>query len=287
MEGFSPALRLRFLYSDVSETAFTLQEQHGNDMQSAGVLACALAGIAIVGIDLGDQDELITLHAEMDDGVLGYLVEMSGRGRLRGYTYLKDPGAPPPPAGEDGRQEDPPGPVHVKLTRAHESGRVRSQMSFAASPPTEMTVFNELYNSSLQVPTCLRLSATFIDGRIDRARALAVQKMPDARKSHFKRVCNLFEDGTVQEQLEIDASLPTLREIFNIPDLMTGPTRALQFGCTCSQAVADRSFASRPKPELEAMARMGRNHEFRCHMCGSVYTVTHESIARFALEAKP
>ncbi len=280
VEGFSPTLRLRLLYSDVSETIRTLQAQHGNCASSASILGKAIAGMALVGIDLGNQDEILTLHVETDGRIGGFLVEMSGRGRLRGYTYEKNLDSAP--------QENPgiPDPMgnyaRVKITRSHESGALRSQMSFTVSPSSEVGIFKEFYNSSLQIPTEICLSATSFDNRIERVRALAVQRMPDARKTDFKRISSLFTDGTVSEQLEFDASLSTLREVLNVPDLMTGPTRALRFGCTCSQDVAEGTFASRTKPELEALVRIGSAQQFRCHACGRVYTIPQKTIAELA-----
>ncbi len=280
VEGFSPALRLRFLYSDVSETVRTLQDQHGNCARSASVLGRAIAGMALVGIDLGNQDEILTLHVETDGRIGGFLVEMSGRGRLRGYTYEKNLDAAPP--GNPGIPDPMGNYARVKITRSHESGGLRSQMSFTVSPSSEVGIFKEFYNSSLQIPTETCLSATSFENRIERVRALAVQRMPDARKTDFKRISTLFTDGTVSEQLEFDASLSTLREVLNVPDLMTGPTRALRFGCTCSQEVADGTFSSRTKPELDALVRIGSAQQFRCHVCGRVYTLPPEKIAQLA-----
>jgi redox-regulated HSP33 family molecular chaperone len=111
--------------------------------------------------------------------------------------------------------------------------------------------------------------------------------MPDGRKSEFKRIASLFADGTVSEQLEYDASVNTLREIFDLPDLATGPTRALAFGCTCSQSVAEASYATRSKPELDGLVRTARPQTFRCHLCGRGYTLTPEKLFQLALAAKP
>ena len=284
VEGFSPHSRLRFLYSDVSETAARLQAQHGNCLASASVLARALAGIALVGIDLGEQDETISLHAEVNGRVGGFFVEMTGRGELRGYTHNADLESLPPP------ELDVPDPcgsfARVKLTRTHESGRVRSQMSFSVSPASEQNIFLEFYNATMQIPSQVCIQAAVFDTRVERARALAVQQMPDGRKSDFKRVSGLFADGTVAEQLEFDASVNTLREIFDLPDLTTGPTRALTFGCTCSQDVAEASFATRSKLELDGLVRMARPQTFRCHLCGRVYTLPPEKLFQLALAAK-
>lgn len=276
--------RLRFLYSDVSQTALTLQLQHENCLASASVLGRALAGVAIIGIDLGEQDETISFHAETNGRIGGFLAEMTGYGALRGYSYTKNLAALPPP------EPDVPDPcgtlARVKLTRTHESGRIRSQMSFSVTPASEQDILMEFYNSTLQIPTQICLCATAYDNRLERVRALAMQRMPDGRKSDFKRISELFKDGTVAEQLEFDASLGTLREIFGLPELTTGPTRALQFGCTCSENVAESSFSSRSKTELVGMMRTGLTQQYRCHLCGKVYTLPPEKIALFALAAE-
>ena len=75
-------------------------------------------------------------------------------------------------------------------------------------------------------------------------------------------------------------------EIFDLPDLTTGPTRALTFGCTCSQDVAEASFATRSKLELDGLVRMARPQTFRCHLCGRVYTLPPEKLFQLALAAK-
>ncbi len=285
VEGFCPVTRLRFLFSDVSETADILQEQQGCDATAADILGRALAGIALIGIDLGEQDEMISLHAETDGPIGGYLVEMTGRGELRGYTYSKS--IAPAPGTDPGHEANPGpspyGPVaRVKMTRTHESGRIRSQMAFNVTPATEHDILMEFYNATLQIPTHVCLLAHAYEGRADRVRALAVQRMPDGQKADFTRISGLFKDGTVQEQLEYDASVDTLREIFGLPELTTGPTRALRFGCTCSASIVEAAYADTPAPVLRAKVRIGNPERFQCHLCGRSYLISVEKLAAFA-----
>lgn len=278
VEGFCPVTRLRFLYSDVSETAARLQEQHGSDQTVAEILGRALAGIALIGIDLGEQDEMISMHAETSGPIGGYLVEMTGRGELRGYTYSTELS----PA-KNNEVTVPYGPMaRVKMTRTHESGRIRSQMTFNAMPAKERDILLEFYNATLQIPTQVCLNAQHFGGRLENVRALAMQRMPDGRKSDFKRISELFKNGAVQEQLEFDASSATLREVFALPELTTGPTRALQMGCTCSQAVVETAYANYPKRVLHGMARTGRDEVFRCHLCGQTYILNHDKLVELA-----
>lgn len=281
VEGFSPQSRLRFLYADVTETAAQLQLQHESCILSSLILARLLAGIALLGVDLSDQEEILSLHAETNGAIQGFAVEMTGRGGLRGYTENKaitrNPvrplDVPNQPYGTQGR---------VKITRRHLSGAIRSQMSFQVSPVSERLIFMEFYNASMQIPTEICLHASLFNNRIERARGLAVQLMPDGRKSEFRRIVPYFHDGSVQEQLEYDATVASLVDLFDLPDLMTGPTRALALQCSCSQAIAEQSFASRSPSELAALARLNQPQSFRCHLCGSQYTISPQSLQLFA-----
>ena len=93
-------------------------------------------------------------------------------------------------------------------------------------------------------------------------------------------MAKLFEDGTVADTLAYDATLPTMREVLGLDDLVTGPTRAIAFGCSCSEERVLASYADLSRPVLEGMLRPLRPREFRCHLCGRRYTITPEQIVR-------
>ena len=118
------------------------------------------------------------------------------------------------------------------------------------------------------------------DGEVDRARALALQLVHEGSRRAFKRVEKLFDDGTVADALAFDATLPTLREILGVEDLVTGPTRAIAFGCTCSEKRFLDAYAALPRETLEGMLRPLRPREERCHLCGRRYTITPEQLVQ-------
>ena len=130
------------------------------------------------------------------------------------------------------------------------------------------------------VPTRLCLVATTFDGEPDRVRALALQLVHEGSRRAFKRVEKLFDDGTVADTLAFDATLPTLREILGVEDLVTGPTRAIAFGCTCSLERFLAAYAALPRKTLEGMLRPLRPREERCHLCGRRYTITPEHLVK-------
>ncbi|MBQ9727231.1 MAG: Hsp33 family molecular chaperone HslO [Kiritimatiellae bacterium] len=281
LEAFSPSKALRFLYADVSETARRLVAAHGLSAPAARVFGKALAGLGLLGVDVGEDDEVLCFDADLEGPLGGFHLERDGNGHLRGHAFEAAPetllpsGAAPDDAALCGRA------ARVKITRvAEDGGAIRSQMSFAVEPATPDIVLTAFFNNA--IPTRLSLCATDCDGEPDRVRALAVQRLPGADDKDFARVARLFADGTVADQLEFDATLATMRDVLDLWDLKTGPTRALAFGCSCSAKRVLASFAERPAAQLRALAAAGGPVVFRCHLCGREYKVGPAALATFA-----
>ena len=285
LEAFSPSRHLRFLYADVSETARRLVAAHGLSAPAARVFGKALAGLGILGVDVGDDDEVLCLDADLEGPLGGFHLERDGSGHMRGHAFETAPETllPSDAAADDaalcGRA------ARVKITRvAQDGGAIRSQMSFAVEPAAPEIVLTAFFNNA--IPTRVVLCATDCDGEPDRVRALALQRLPGADDKDFDRVARLFADGTVADQLAFDATLATMRDVLDLWDLRTGPTRALAFGCSCSARRVLESFAERPAAELRSLAAAGRAVPFRCHLCGREYKVGPAALATLARRRK-
>ena len=281
LEAFSPSKRLRFLYADVSETARRLASAHGLSVPAARVFGKALAGLGLLGVDVGEDDEILCLDADLQGPLGGFHLERDGKGHLRGHAFEARPetllpsGEEPTDAALCGRA------ARVKISRVAEGGGpLRSQMSFAVEPASPESILAAFFNNA--IPTRVVLAATEYDGEPDRVRGLALQRLPGSKKADFERVAALFGDGTVADQLAFDATLATMRDVLDLWDLKTGPTRALAFGCSCSAKRVLASFAGRPAAELRALAAAGRPVPFRCHLCGREYTVGPATLATLA-----
>lgn len=281
LEAFSPSKRLRFLYADVSETARRLSAAHGLSAPAARLFGKALAGLGLLGVDVGEDDEILCFDADLQGPLGGFHLERDGSGHMRGHVFETRPETLLPPGGEAtdsalcGRA------ARVKITRVQDGGgAIRSQMSFAVEPATPDIVLTAFFNNA--IPTRVVLSATEWDGEPDRVRALALQRLPGAEDKDFDRVASLFADGTVADQLAFDATLATMRDVLDLWDLKTGPTRALAFGCSCSARRVLASFAERPAAELRALAAAGRPVPFRCHLCGRAYSVGPATLVALA-----
>ena len=274
VEAFCPKTHLRFLYADVSETTRRLARLHGDSPAAAAVLGKVLAGTAAAGIDFNEPGERLVLSADLRGALGGWQTEIDGDGHLTGGLFEHDPESLRD-AGDGA--DDFCGPAATaKATRLTGDGNVRSQIAYQCKPGTPEAFFAELFAAA--VPTRVCFVSTLYDGVPDRARVLALQLVHECSRRTFKRVEKLFDDGTVADTLAFDATLPTLREVLGLPELVTGPTRAVAFGCTCSREKVLAAYASESRETLEGMLRPLRPRPFRCHLCGRVYDVTPEDL---------
>ena len=288
VEGFSSISRIRFLYSDVSEISRKLCELRDYSLLSSSCLAQMLAGAALLGMGLAESDDMIVLDTESDGLLGGCHLEMTGHGCMRGYVQnrmlqsinaknsmdrndrdltLKDIW------GSHGK---------VRFSRTDTTDKIVSQIFFEMSKCHSENIFEDFFGAGFKMPACVNIVATTLNNEIDRARALAMLGMPDSNTKDFMRLKQLFNDGTVAEQLEYDASLSTMREVFDMPDILTGPTRTLQFGCSCSRQRSEDAIASLPKAELAGLSNSGSGKTFQCHLCGKTYFIPPELIDHFA-----
>ena len=278
VEAFSPKTGLRFLYADVSETARELARRHGYVPSAAAAFGKILAGTAILSIDHVDFPETLVVDGVVDGRLAGFHAEVDGGGHLRGYVFEHDPDTLGPPLAD---MNDVYGAeANVKVTKLQtDDGTVRSQVAFTSKPAIPEAVFSGFLASN-GAPTRMALVATGVDADLDRVRGLAVQCLPNGSKNEFRRVSGFFKDGTVADTLAFDATLATMREVLGLYDLVTGPTRALALGCTCSEPVVLASYASLPKEVLEGWIRALEPQTFRCHLCGRTFVLSPETLAR-------
>jgi len=266
--GF-PETEARIIFADVSDTAARLQRQHDLDYPAAAELGRAIAAAAMLGVEFRDPNDTITLCAETNAPVGGWLAEITGKGALRGYVYNPEMwDAHEPKYGKD------PVWTRAKLTRVDADGDVIGQVSFGAESADMADIMSAYYNNATRVCTNLAFCATTHDGfNLDRVRALGVQYVENANHPRISRIAPLFKSGVVARQIELDASTGALCDLFDLQWISASPPKALDLVCTCSPETALESFTSRGKAELKGMLLAGEDREFRCHLCGKIYAV--------------
>lgn len=279
--GYCPGARLRVLHVEVTDSARALQQGHLCGPTAGLALAEALAGVALLGAELSEPEETVTLRLQVSGPLQGLLVEADYKGDLRGYTHVKI-------MDDLDRRDDPDDNetlgdrATVQIIRSV-PGHLVGQASFDVQPATVCGALECYFRQSLQRHVAVELSALTYGGFVDLARGFQVECLPDGNHAEFERVAALVADGTVMESLESCGSLVSVCQTLGLTDVAPEAPRPLRFACRCSRKRVESLLASLTIQELDAMVREGKPASVLCHMCGAGYTipVSHlESIAR-------
>ena len=269
--AFSPSAKINLVFVEVTDSARELERSHLCGPTAGLIQAEALTGVALLGAELTQPEESVTLRLRVTGPVGGVLVEANGDGGLRGYTQVKvmndlDVCEELDVSSALGEMAE------VQIIRSV-PGRILSSASLDVSPASVIKGLEEYYRQSLQRQVLAQISALAYGGFIDGARGLLIECLPDGDRDAFARVSRLVEDGTVLECLEASASLKTICETLGLADCRFQPSKSLRFFCRCSQERVEGMLAGMSNADLEAMVVEDRPAQIFCHMCGKGYQV--------------
>ncbi len=269
--AFSPSAKINLVYVEVTDSARELERSHLCGPTAGLIQAEALTGVALLGAELTQPEESVTLRLRVSGPVGGVLVEANVDGGLRGYTQVKvmneldacEELDVSTALGET---------AEVQIIRSV-PGRVLSSAAMEVRPASVIKALEQYYRQSLQRQVLAQISALAYGGFIDGARGLLLECLPDGNRDVFARLSRLVEDGTVLECLEASASLRTVCETLGLTDCQFTPSKSLRFFCRCSQERVEGMLAGMSNADLGAMVEEDRPAQIFCHMCGKGYQV--------------
>jgi molecular chaperone Hsp33 len=278
--GYCPTARLRVTHVEATDSARALEQGHLCGPTAGLVLAEALAGVALLGAELVEPDETVTLRMQVSGPVRGLLVEANRNGSLRGYTHVKI-------IDDLDRRDDIEGDealgdrATAQVIRSV-PGRLIGQASFDVQPATVCGALESYFRQSLQRRVAFELGALTYGGFVDLSRGFAVECLPDGDPAEFERIVALIEDGTVLESLESCGSLVSVCTTLGLADVTAETPRPLKFACRCSRARVESLLGSMKIRELDAMIAEGKPACVQCHMCGVGYEIPVDRLQAIA-----
>ena len=269
--AFSPSARLNVVYAEVTDSARELERSHLCGPTAGLIQAEALAGVALLGSELSQPGETVSLRLKVSGPIGGVLVEAAADGGLRGYTQVKvmnDLDACEELDASAALGEF----AEVQVVRSV-SGKVLASGATDVSPASVIRGIEQYFRNSLQRHVLVQISALAYGGFIDGARGLLIECLPDCNRERFSRLARFAEDGTVLECLEAAASLATICETVGLTDCVFQAPRPLRFACRCSPERVEGMLAAMSSEDLKAMISENRPAQVFCHMCGKGYQV--------------
>ena len=281
--AFSPSQKLRVIQVEVTDSARELERSHLCGPTAGLIQAEALAGVALLGMDLTEPNETVTLGMRVTGPLVGLLVEASTEGGLRGYTQAKvmnelDAAEELDTSAAMGDQAE------VQVIRST-PGKILSSASIDVSPASVSRSVEAYFKQSLQRQVWVQTSALAYGAFIDSARGLLIECLPDGDVATFQRIEELFTDGTILECLDAASSLETICSTLGLDDCTIEEVYPLRFACRCSVDRVQGMLSGLPTEDLQAVLEKAEPVQIFCHMCGKGYRVEPDFV-RQVLEAR-
>ena len=248
-EWYDAAAKVSVTIVDVTGAAQELARGHLAGPTSAYFLSKALAAVALLGAEMSEKDETVSIQMKCKGPLGGFNVECASDGSLRGYTERKTLDDFDGLGKPDARKVV--GERQLQITRSV-PGRIISQ-----------GISNSLDGylaGSLQRKACIYLEAAVDDAvEILEARGVMVESMPDSKAS---------VTDYVPERLSV-ASRNILKQL-GLERAELRKTSPLRFSCRCSPERAAAMLGALSEKER---AELPPSIDITCHMCGRTFTV--------------
>jgi len=269
--AFSPGLKIRLVQVEVTDSARDLERSHLCGPTAGLIQAEALAGVALLGSELTEPQETVTLRLRVSGPLGGLLVEAAQDGGLRGYTQVKvmnefDVAEELDTSAAMGDLAE------VQVIRST-MGKILSSASLDVSPVSISRSLEAYYKQSLQRNVLVQTSALAYGAFIDSARGVLVECLPDGDKAAFARLEEFFAEGTILECLDAAASLETICATLGLTDCTFEEVFPLRFACRCSIERVQGMVSGLPTEDLQEMLGQSGPLQIFCHMCGKGYRV--------------
>ena len=272
IQALDPATKLAVVLCDCTAAARDLARAHLSGPTASYYLAQALAGVSLLGAEMSQDEETVTLRLDCPGPLGGFLVEATAVGTLRGYTKQKilndfdGLGAPKDAQvlGESGTFE---------IIRSVPGTILASGAVAVGKKVGVADGLDAFFAQSLQrrVRTAVAAAAGD-DGVPVYARGALVECPPDGDAAAFAAVAETFASGAVQKALATaTVSARTLLKKIGLPHAEVRGTTPLSFACRCSAERAEAMFAAIPEAERAALPPQ---LDVTCHMCGRTWTVS-------------
>jgi molecular chaperone Hsp33 len=281
--AYSPRARIQFVHVEVVDAARALEQSHLCGPTASLALAEALVGVALLGAELSQPEETVTLRMRVSGPVQGVLVEMSRDGALRGYPNIKVMND------LDAREELESSEAFGDRAEAQIirslPGQILAHAALEMQPASVRHAVERYYEQSLQRGASAQIAAVAYGGTLELARGLLALALPDVDRAEFERLAGLFDEETVMQELEACGSLAEIAETLGVTDLQFEPSQRLRFACRCSRERVLGMLDGLPAPELAGLAQQAKPASVYCHMCGKGYEVDTAEVKRL-LEKK-
>lgn len=270
---------IRAFASTTRNLVESAKNRHNTSPIATAALGRLLTAGGMMGITLGDEEDILTIQIKGDGPIGGITVTADSKARVKGY--VNNPGVmlPATPAGKlDVGGAVGSGYINVIRDMGLKEPYSSQTNLISGEIAEDLTYY---FASSEQVPSTVGLGVQMNkDNTVNVAGGFIIQLMPFADEEIIskleERVSNL--DSVTNLLLEHKTPEKMLEYILGDFGLNILDTVDTDFYCNCSKERIEKAIISIGKDELESMIEDDETIEVNCHFCSSQYYYTVEEL---------
>ncbi len=277
---------IRAFAATTRNTVETARQAHNTSPVATAALGRLMTGALMMGYDMKNDPDLLTLRINCDGPIGGLLVTADHNGHVKGYVHNPDVILPPNSKGK----LDVGGALHLGiLSVIRDTGLkepyIGETILVSGEIAEDLTYY---FANSEQVPSSVALGVLMNkDNTVRQAGGFIIQLMPgasdeiiDMLESRLKGIDSMtamLDRGMSPEDI--------LGHILGELNLEINEKHDCSFYCGCTRERLEQALISTGRKELEEMISEDKPIEMQCHFCGKKYEFSVEELTKLLEKA--
>ena len=269
------------------DTVETARQIHDTYPTATAALGRLLSAGLMMGADMKDDDDLITVKIDCQGPIKGLLATADRNGHVKGY--VSNPAVDLPP--NDKGKLDVGGALDLGVLSVIKDIGLKEPYTgqtilITGEIAEDITYY---YATSEQIPSSVALGVLMNkDNTVRQAGGFMIQLMPGAgdetaealekKIGEIDGITSMLDKGMSPEDI--------LTYILGDFGLRINERTDCSYRCDCSRERVLRALLSIGKKDLEEMIEENKDVEMECHFCGRKYTFTPEELKELVKEAE-
>ena len=277
---------IRAFAATTRNTVEAARQAHNTSPVATAALGRLMTGALMMGYDMKNDPDLLTLRINCDGPIGGLLVTADHNGHVKGYVHNPDVILPPNSRGK----LDVGGALHLGiLSVIRDTGLkepyIGETILVSGEIAEDLTYY---FANSEQVPSSVALGVLMNkDNTVRQAGGFIIQLMPgasdeiiDMLESRLKGIDSMtamLDRGMSPEDI--------LGHILGELNLEINEKHDCSFYCGCTRERLEQALISTGRKELEEMIAEDKPIEMQCHFCGKKYEFSVEELTKLLEKA--
>lgn len=271
--------QLRAFAATTRELVETAKNAHNTSPVATAALGRLLTAALMMGADLKNEKDLLTIRMEGDGPIGGLLATADAAGHVKGYAFHPEVMLPPNAQGKlDVGGALGVGVLSVIKDIGLKEPYVGQTILVSGEIAEDLTYY---YATSEQVPSSVALGVLMNrDNTVRQAGGFLIQLLPGAsdevidkleqRLGEISSITSLLDAGKTPEEI--------LQDLLGDFDLEILEKKQVSFQCDCHKERVEKAIISIGKKEIQEMIDEGKEIEVCCQFCNKKYTFSVEEL---------